>query len=234
VTRNDMIQSFIEHGLTQAEVADESLLQILAGSDTSGTVMRTAIIYITSNPSIYQRLQDEVMAVDVPTNEIISHARALELPYLNACIKETLRYYPVNGGILPKTVGPEGDTHKGVYLPPGTDVGICAWTVFRHNPIYGPDYAYYRPERWLESAPEQLVAMEKEVDLTFMYGRFRCLGERIARIELLKSLFELFRRFDFALLNPMQPLQKEENLGVIMQRGLMVRVENVHSKGARM
>jgi len=225
VTRNDMTQSFIEHGLTQAEIADESLLQILAGSDTSGTIMRAALIYITSNARIYRRLQDEVTTADVPLGEVISHARALQLPYLNACIKETLRYYPVNTGLSPKTVGPEGDTHNGVYLPPGTDVGIAAWMVYRHNPVYGPDCAYYRPERWLESSQEQLAVMEKEHDLVFMYGRFRCLGERIARIELLKSMFELFRRFDYSLINPLQPLRKEENYGLWLQRGLMVRIE---------
>ncbi|KAK5319343.1 hypothetical protein LTR70_004962 [Exophiala xenobiotica] len=225
VTRNDMTQSFIEHGLTQAENADESLLQILAGSDTSGTIMRAAIIYITSNPRICRRLQEELTTADTPPGEVISYARALQLPYLNACIKETLRYYPINAGLSPKTVGPEGDTHNGVYLPPGTDIGISAWMVYRHNPVYGPDFAYYRPEGWLESSSEQLAVMEKEHDLIFMYGRFRCLGERIARIELLKSTFELFRRFDMSLINPMQPLQKEENYGLWIQRGLMVRME---------
>jgi hypothetical protein len=33
--QKDMMASFIRHGLTEEEVAGESLLQIIAGSDTS-------------------------------------------------------------------------------------------------------------------------------------------------------------------------------------------------------
>lgn len=230
VKRNDMTQSFIEHGLSQAEIADESLLQILAGSDTSGTIIRSAFIYITTNARIYSRLQAEVLGAKVSTSEIISHAQAQQLPYLNACIKETLRYYPINTGLSPKTVGPQGDTYQGYHLPPGTDIGMSAWNVYRYNPIYGSDCEIYRPERWLDSNSEKLAAMEKEHELVFSYGRFKCLGERIARIELLKILFELMRRFDFALIDPMKPLQKEDNCGLWIQRGMMMRIEEKESK----
>lgn len=224
-TRNDMIQSFIEHGLTQAEIADESLLQILAGSDTSASIMRTAFICITTNPRVYTRLKAEIMSTDVPLDSVISHTQAQQLPYLNACIKETMRYYPINMGLGPKIVGPQGDTHRGIYLPPGTEIGFSAWDVYRYNPVYGPDAATYRPERWLDNDAETLARMEKEHDLVFWYGEFRCMGERIAWIEIRKSMFELLRRFHFSLMNPMQPLQKEENYGLWLQRGLMVRAE---------
>ena len=224
-TYNDTTQSFLDHGLTLGEMADNSLLQILAGSDTSGTTMRSTMIYVTANPQIYHKLVKEVRSADVLPDQIISYSQALQLPYLNACIKETLRYYPVNTGLGPKTVGPDGDTYNGIHLPPGTEIGLSAWGVYRHNPVYGKDCHVYRPERWLDSSPEQLAIMEKEHELVFLVGRFKCLGERIARIELAKTIFELFRRFDFALIDPMKPLQKEDNYGLWIQRGLMMRVE---------
>lgn len=224
-SRKDMLESFIKSGLDPGELLDEALLQILAGSDTTANILRSAFINITSNPPVYRRLQDEAIAANVPLDQVISHAQAVQLPYLNACIKETLRYCPVNTGIGPKTVGPDGDYIDGVYLPPGTEVGVCAWGVYRYNPAYGPDAAIFRPERWLDSDPELLARMEKEHELVFMYGAFKCLGERIARIELHKALFELIRRFDFAFINPMRPLEKEECYGLMIQRGLMMRIE---------
>ena len=138
-TKTDMTQSFIKHGLSQAEIGDESLLQILAGSDTSATIIRSGFIYIISNPQVYNKLQAECDTSGVPLTEIITNARALELPFLNACVKESLRYHPAATGLMPRKVGPQGDTHNGMFIPPGTDVGFCAWNVCQYSSSTCPD-----------------------------------------------------------------------------------------------
>ncbi len=44
-------------------------------------------------------------------------------------------------GLLPRVVGPTGDTHNGIYLPAGTEVGLCAWNMHRNNTAGKPsDY----------------------------------------------------------------------------------------------
>lgn len=226
VRKNDICQSFVDRGMSAVEIADETLLQVLAGSDTTAVVLRTMVICIFSNLQVCRKLQKEVDAAGVPWDEVISYSRALQLPYLKACVKEALRYYPVNTGLTPRKVGPEGDTYNGLYLPPGTEIGISAWRTSRANPHYGADHgAFFRPERWLEADAEQLVIMEREAELLFMHGQFACMGERIALIELYKTLFELARRYEFSLANPMKPFVKEECYGLMVQRGLMVRAE---------
>ncbi|RVX68754.1 hypothetical protein B0A52_07640 [Exophiala mesophila] len=169
-TKQDITQSFIKHGLTEAEIGDESLLQILAGSDTSATILRSGFIHIISTPRIYNRLQAECVNAGVPLTEIISNTRALDLPYLNAVVKEALRYHPAATGLMPRKVGPQGDMHKGMYLPPGTEIGFCAWNVYRKNTVYGADADVFRPERWLEADEETLARMEKSHELVFGYG----------------------------------------------------------------
>ncbi|KIW27807.1 uncharacterized protein PV07_07512 [Cladophialophora immunda] len=224
--RQDMVLSFVKHGLSQGEIEDESMLQILAGSDTTATILRIALIYIISNPRIYRELQRECDAAKVPEDEIITNERALQLPYLMAVIQEALRYHPAASGHGPRIVPPQGDTHDGMYIPPGTVITVCTWKLHRLNyDAYGEDADVFRPERWLEASPERRARMEKAHDLVFGYGSFRCLGERIARIELHKVLFELMRRFDFELLNPMHPLDNDVNYGIFLQSGLWVRVE---------
>ena len=142
-----------------------------------------------------------------------------------ACIKEALRHNPASTGLLPRVVGREGDYHNGVYLPPGTEIALCAWNLHRLNTtIYGPDAAIFRPERWLEASPERLAVMDDAHHLVFGYGRFKCMGENIARIELNKVFFELFRRFDWALCDPMRPMEKSNNYGLFVQKGMWVRV----------
>ena len=120
-----MVTSFKNHGLSQLEISDESLFQLLAGSDTTATIVRTGFLSILTHPHIYRKLQAEAVSTDVPLETIISHAQALRLPYLQACIKEALRHHPAAAGLLPRVVGPQGDTHDGVYLPPGTEVAFC-------------------------------------------------------------------------------------------------------------
>ena len=231
VVREDMTQSFVRHGLSQGEIEDNSLLQILAGSDTTATVLRVGLIHIISNPEICRKLWTECDSANVPLTDIISNERASKLPYLTACINETLRYHPVASGHGPRVVPPQGDTYNGMYLPPGTVITVCTWNLHRLNfGAYGEDAHIFRPERWLEANPEQKARMEEAHELVFSCGTFKCLGERIARIELNKVFFELMRRFQFVLVNPINPLENNLNYGIFLQSGLWVRV--VERKGA--
>lgn len=223
----DMMDSFIKNGLTESQIADNVLVQLLAGSDTTVSVLRATFVYLTSNPHVYHRLQTECdeVAKSVPLDEIISYQRATEMPYLSACLKEILRYYPVATGLLPRTVPKGGDYYNGKFLPPGTVIGWALWNMSRKNKVYGDDCEVFRPERWLEASPEQLARMERSCELLFMAGRHRCLGERIAKMELYKMTFEMMRRFDFASLNPLKPIDRSINYGIWLQRGMWMRVE---------
>ncbi|ETI19663.1 hypothetical protein G647_08675 [Cladophialophora carrionii CBS 160.54] len=227
-TRHDMVTSFKNHGLSELEISDESLFQLLAGSDTTATIVRTGFLSILSNPHVYRKLQAEALATDIPLDTIIPYAQALRLPYLQACIKEALRHHPAAAGLLPRVVGPHGDTHKGVYLPPGTEVAFCAWNMLRHNTVvFGEDAEVFRPERWLEASGERLAAMEDAHHLVFGNGRFRCMGENIARLELNKIFFEMIRRFDWSLVDPIVPIKKNTNYGLFVQKGMFVRVSEL-------
>ena len=52
----DMLDAFIAHGLTQLEAESESLLQILAGSDSTATTIRVTFLYMLTNPTVYSKL----------------------------------------------------------------------------------------------------------------------------------------------------------------------------------
>jgi cytochrome P450 len=166
-----------------------------------------------------------VCSNDIPLSRVITYNESLTLPYFMACVKEALRHNPAATGLLPRVVGPGGDYHKGVYLPPGTEVALCAWNLHRRNTaVYGEDADIFRPERWTEATPEKSAVMNEEHHLVFGYGRFKCMGENIARIELNKILFELLRRFEWQLCDPMKPMEKSNNYGLFIQKGMWVRV----------
>ncbi|EON62757.1 hypothetical protein W97_01982 [Coniosporium apollinis CBS 100218] len=223
--QQDMLGSFIRHGLTREEAESESVLQILAGSDTTATGIRTTMLFLITNPSVLAKLRSEIDSAmrDNRISSPITDAEARNLPYLQAFIKEGLRIWPPITGLMEKVVPPEGDVVNGMFVPGGTQIGYCAWGVHRNTRIFGHDADVFRPDRWLEAQGEQLQSMERNNDLIFGHGRFTCLGKTVAFMELNKVFVELLRRFDFTIIDPSNPW-KVTNVGMWMQSNMWVRV----------
>lgn len=218
----DMMGSFIRHGVDRIDAVAEAVLQIVAGTDTTATTMRVAMLYVITNPHIYKRLQAEIDST-VREGHIISDEQARKLPYLQAVIKEAARMCPPATGMLNKITPPQGDTINGRFVPGGVEIGQCLWGVERSKKVFGQDSMLYRPERWLEAKGDQLEKMEKSVALVWGYGKYSCLGKGIAYLELNKVFFELLKKFDFVLIDPTRPW-KSENVGLWLQSEMFVKV----------
>ncbi|KEZ44049.1 hypothetical protein SAPIO_CDS3787 [Scedosporium apiospermum] len=217
--QKDMLGSFIAHGLTQTEAESETLVQILAGSDTTATALRGTLLHILTNPRVHARLLAEIKTFAPSTP--IQDTEARQMPYLQAVIKEGLRIFPPVTGLMSKDVPEGGDTFNGLYIPDGTKIGYCAWGLFRNKDIWGEDAAVFRPERWIEGAPEKIREREATLELIFSYGRWQCLGKNIALIELNKVYVELLRRFDLCIVDPTNPW-KSVNHGIFTQSEMWI------------
>ncbi|GKT45533.1 cytochrome P450 monooxygenase lolP1 [Colletotrichum spaethianum] len=233
--QRDMLGSFLAHGLTREEAEGETLVQIMAGSDTTATAIRTTMLYLMTSPSCYSKLAKEVReaAQSGIISSPITNREASEFRYLQAVIKEGLRVFPPVTGLMSTTVPKGGDFMHGMSIPEGTDIGWTAFGVLRSNTVYGPDADVFRPERWLEAGEDQLKVMMAQWELVFKYGKWQCLGKTIALIELNKvfvemsttNLRKLLRRFDFSLVDPATPWNSF-SAGIFIQSGLLVRVSN--------
>ena len=65
------------------------------------------------------------------------------------------------------------------------------WAIHRNINVFGPDANAFRPERWLDAPEAQLQKMERNNELIFGYGRFKCLGQSVALLELNKVFVEV-------------------------------------------
>ena len=119
---------------------------------------------------------------------MISDDQASQLPYLLACIRESLRLIPPVFTMMPKLVPPEGDTVNGKFIPGGTLIGTCLYGILRSKKIFGQDADAFRPERWLTEDGHKLSRMQAASDITFGSGRYMCLGKSVAMFELRKTL----------------------------------------------
>ncbi|KAK4235349.1 Pisatin demethylase [Achaetomium macrosporum] len=225
VVKRDMLGSFVAHGLSREDAEGETVVQIIAGSDTSATAIRSTMLFIMTNPLVYRRLQAEIDAgiKEGRISSPITDAEARNLPYLQAVIREGLRMWPPATAVLPK-VSDKDQIVCGVHIPAGTNVAWAPWSIMRNKETFGEDADIFRPERWLDIPPAKYRLMDQTVMMEFASGsRWECLGKTVAQIELNKTYVELLRRFDFALLDPTKPW-KSFNAAVFIQSDMNVMV----------
>ncbi|KAI2625690.1 cytochrome P450 [Hypoxylon sp. NC1633] len=209
----DMLQGFINSGLNRQELMSAGLVNLIAGSDSTAHAIRMTLLCLITSPKAYSRLQTDIDASistsQTPVPSPAPDALALSLPYLNAVIKEALRIHPPVFSLAFKQVPPGGAKLDGVFLPGGTQVGHSHYGVGRSRKVWGEDAAMFKPERWLASDAAgkiRVKKMEEDLDLVFGHGKYRCMGQAIAMMEIRKSVFELLRHFDFAVIDQESPI----------------------------
>ncbi|KAJ5964791.1 benzoate 4-monooxygenase cytochrome P450 [Penicillium vulpinum] len=191
-SHTDMLQSFINSGLSRPEVESEALVTLFGGTDTTSTALRNIIFYLSTTPQAYRALQSEIDdAFKTVTRPVISKAEAEALPFLQACIKEGLRIFPPSMGLMGK-VCPHDDTICGIKVPANTKVAWSALAIMRNRSIFGENADVYDPQRWIDAPVERRKEMDASYGLVFATGtRWECLGKRLAYIELGKTIFEV-------------------------------------------
>jgi cytochrome P450 len=156
------------------------------------------MLHTISSPKVYNKLQAEIDSAfrsGKITRPVIGDGEAKKLPYLQAVINEGLRIFPPGTGLGSKVVPPGGDSIDGIFLPEGTKVGVCTLGLMRNKEVFGEDVGSFRPERWLDVSEEDANRMDFYKDWAFGYGKYVCLGKRVALIELNKVLFEVSSHF---------------------------------------
>jgi cytochrome P450 family 135 len=161
-----LIQAADEDGnrLSDGELRDELMTLLLAGHETTATLLAWAIHDLARDPVSQDRLARDGGA------------------FCDAVVTETLRLHPPTGGIArrlrePLTIG-------GYELPIGTDVVPVTLLVHRRADIY-PDPWTFRPTRFLDARPP--------AGGWFPFGGSvrRCIGASFAQFEAKIVLEEL-------------------------------------------
>ncbi|KAI3390453.1 hypothetical protein diail_9634 [Diaporthe ilicicola] len=221
----DMLGSFMRHGIQKGPAMAEVPLQLIAGAETSSTVIRSTMGYLMTSPQVYRKLKDHINdAIQAgAASSPITVEEAKRLPYLQAVIAEGIRMRPPALYGHYKVVPQGGDTLGGLFIPEGTAVGHNSFSMMRRQEVFGADVEIFRPERWLECSDVLRQEMDRTIDIHFGGGRWMCAGKFVAYTELYKIYFELLRDFDFQLVNPSTPF-KEDSFVLWRQRDMYVRV----------
>jgi hypothetical protein len=187
------------HHLPDEAVGFEAVNFLIAGSDTTAFTLTSAVWHICHNSSIKHKLAAALKEAfpDQPEGYYPTLMQLEAIPYLVACVKESLRIAMPVPGRLPRVV-PAMATPlvvDGKVLPPGSIVGMSAYTMHSREDIWGSNARQFEPERWLGEAAKGL----DEHMVTFSKGARNCIGQSLAQAELLLMFFMLFRNFDVEL-----------------------------------
>lgn len=86
----------------------------------------------------------------------------INIPYFQACLKESMRLRPAVGLNISRQVPAAGAEIDGKWFPGGTRLAVNGWVLHRDKEMFGQDADLYRPERWLED-PEKARIMERHM-----------------------------------------------------------------------
>lgn len=149
--------------------------------ETSGNTTTYLMYELSRNPVWQTRLREELRGLKFPVgqpNEITDPRALDQLPVLHAIVQETMRRWPSVPGGQPRLVPKQCDLAGYLNIPAGTVVQAYAGTLHRTPEVF-PDPWTWKPERWLDADPEQLVMM-KRYSWGFGSGSRGCLGNHFA------------------------------------------------------
>ncbi|XP_046834494.1 probable cytochrome P450 301a1, mitochondrial [Vespa crabro] len=160
----------------------------LVGIDTTSSAVGSVLYQLAINQEKQEIAYKEISNVFPSRDRPIEAVHLENLKYLKACIKETLRMYPVvigNGRCMTKDT-----VISGYRIPKGVQV------IFQHYVIsnldkYFPRSNEFFPERWLQDDGVRHAF----ASLPFGYGKRMCLGRRFADLEMIIVISKILQYY---------------------------------------
>ncbi|KAJ7624327.1 cytochrome P450 [Mycena polygramma] len=174
--------------------AADGLVAVVAGSDTTAAALSSFVWFILSNPEYYTRLQHELDDVYVEGDDPFDVGKHDQLHFLSACINETLRLHPPVPSNGTRQAHPEqsGRSIGGRFIPAGTSICMPPYSL-HSNPNYFSHPDEFIPDRWLPGST--LEKHDISAFIPFSLGPANCVGQKLAKREMVMLLAGLFRCF---------------------------------------
>ncbi|ROV93217.1 hypothetical protein VMCG_08694 [Cytospora schulzeri] len=178
--------SFVKHlfverdkyHLSEDEISSLSGNLFGAGSDTSSSTLITFILACCAFPDTLVPAREELDRVVGPHRSPHFDNQA-NLPYVNAFVKEVLRWRSVAiiGGQPHSPT--QDDVYKGWLIPKGTWIQGNIWAI-HHNERDFPEPDRFNPQRYLSGDPDSRPFPGEKGYMTFGWGRRVCSGQALA------------------------------------------------------
>ncbi|KAJ4312861.1 hypothetical protein N0V84_009715 [Fusarium piperis] len=176
--REDFMSYILRHndekGMTRPEIAENAKILIIAGSETTATLLSGVTFQLLTNRDKYESVVKEIRSSFTSEKEI-TIARVNQLCYMIAAFGEASRMYPPVPIGLPRVTPKGGEEIEGYQIPENTTVSVSHWSAYQSEMNFR-DPKMFVPERWLDDPRYDGDA--KEVLQPFSIGPRNCLGKK--------------------------------------------------------
>ncbi|XP_013392720.1 cytochrome P450 1A1 [Lingula anatina] len=181
----------VKESLSDLRILHTILDIFFAGTQTTSDTLIWMILYAADNPNIQEKIHEELDSLGDDFCDL-RQCRS-KLPYCEAVQREVLRMRPAGPVSIPHRA--LCDTKLGGYdIPKNTLIFANIWAI-HHDPKNWESPEVFMPERFLEK-DGSLKELDKKTWLPFSSGKRKCVGEAIARTNIMTILILFFRQFE--------------------------------------
>ncbi|KIJ66083.1 hypothetical protein HYDPIDRAFT_110226 [Hydnomerulius pinastri MD-312] len=161
-----------------------------AASETSSSALMSFILAMVLHPDAQEKAQAQIDAV-IGTDRIPMLEDRPSLTYIDAILRETLRWNPVLPLSIPNTTV-ESDVYQGYYIPKGAIIMTNLWAM-AHNEEKYPKSFDFIPERFIDE--DGTLTKDEVVNIGYGFGRRICVGRHFADASLWTAMASILAVF---------------------------------------
>ncbi|XP_058039151.1 cytochrome P450 2K1-like [Ahaetulla prasina] len=161
-----------------------------AGTDTTASTLRWAILLMMKYPEIQSNVQAEIAREIGDIQPRTDHR--VKMPYTDAVVHELQRFANIVPSNMPHATSMD-ITFKGFFIPKGTPIIPLLTSVLFDESQWEKPHKFY-PEHFLDSEGK---FVKKDAFMPFSAGRRVCAGENLAKMELFLFFTSLLQKFTF-------------------------------------
>ncbi|KAJ7675032.1 high nitrogen upregulated cytochrome P450 monooxygenase 2 [Mycena olivaceomarginata] len=179
--------------ITPPEIPQDIMLAIIAGSDTTSSVLANLFYSLLRNPDVYAKLKKEIDNAFGADEDTLDVAKLQNMVYLNACINEALRLFPAVPTFICRSpkVGGGPVLVAGRVVPEGTNILLPFWALQRDARYFSMPDKFW-PERWIE----RTFHNKTDAFCAFSQGSQQCSGKALAYREMRVVITMILKKFD--------------------------------------
>jgi len=211
--------------LTDTFLRDMVLNFLVAGRDSSATLLSFAFFELARNPDVEAKLLQEIdetmgkLSSFTEPHTPVEFSHLQNMPYLEAVLYETLRLYPP--APLEQRQAVEADVlPNGVKVPAGASVDYSPWLYGRSKHLWGPTASKFDPSRFL---PPNSLPDQWELPV-FNAGLRICLGKGLALMEAKLVMMTVLQKY-LVRIKPGHDTSYRLSFALSFKHGLVVNLE---------
>ncbi|XP_030377489.1 probable cytochrome P450 28a5 [Scaptodrosophila lebanonensis] len=192
-----IIQLANKRQLNTRQLTAHTMTFLLDGFETTAGILAHLLLFLGRDERVQQKLREEVTAHLESGQDVINFDKLHELPYLDACIQETIRHFPpghMSNKLCTEPLEIPNKNGPNFVIEKGTTI-IVPHYCYMHDEEHFSNPAAFEPERFMETDAVKIYR-ERGVFMAFGDGPRVCIGMRFAMAQIKAAVVEVITHFN--------------------------------------